>query len=124
MTQNLKIKIKEVVEEKRYLTEEEDLIYDLWRSTGKSNSKKIEKFWEETAFDYKNYEDGNKATFRRERIRDATPEEIRAYYMVELSKVGWIYQPIVGWGYDVCLMDKMYNILKGKEIILEIEESE
>jgi hypothetical protein len=135
MTQNLKIKIKEVVEERREISIGDEAMIFLVEEL-KTESFPRFGFQLQTgcamALDKNGYvrcsakleQYPHTAMFRRETIRDATPEEIRAYHIIKLSKVGWIYLPISGWRYDADVISNMREILKGKEVIFEIEESE
>lgn len=130
----LRIKIKEIVEEKRDLTEEEDLILHIYRNTHSDwICDTIKQFWKDTGFDYKHYEDGNNGTFRKETIRDETPEEEDAWWYLFKAKGCQKRLNARNAGGCDCIIsgecintlhrrEKAETILKGKEVILELVE--
>lgn len=130
----LRIKIKEVVEEKRDLTEEEDLILHIYRNTNSDwICDTIKQFWKDTGFDYKHCEDGNNGTFRKETIRDATEKEIDAWWYLFKAKGCQKRLNATNVGVCDCIIssecintlsrrETAETILKGKEIILELAE--
>lgn len=135
----LKITIKEVVEEERYLDENENFILSLWiDSFGKEVDSEIENYFEKIGFDYREYVNGNIATFRKETIRDATSLEFQAVlYNIHKDEIcdgksceGCLYKheghlisryipQCLGWA---SLEDYIKGILKDKEVILELVE--
>lgn len=116
MTQKLKIKIKEIVKEKRPLNDAEREIYDIYHLTDDHNVRiEIKKFWEIQGFDYKSY-DGNEGTFCKEIVRDATPDEEEAWHYLRGFETG--AHGIMGG----CSVIEAETTLKDKQILLEIEE--
>lgn len=85
--QKLKIKVKETIEEKRLLNDAERKLYDVYQmEQNPLIIREINDYFDAVGFDYKSY-DGNEGTFRKEVIRDATPQEERAYIGKELFRV-------------------------------------
>lgn len=126
----LKITIKEVVEEERYLDENENFILSLWiDSFGKEVDSEIENYFEKIGFDYREYVNGNIATFRKETIRDATEEEELAWQTIRLNDKSPYEQRITLHSLVGCFeckneytLDTAKEILKNKEVILELVE--
>jgi len=119
----LKIKIKEVVEYERPLTREEWLIcsyHDQCRFPC------TDTYLNDIGLKFdskKNFDDSTKdwgiGTFRKETIRDATPEESAAYYLVKGIDLSFFEGSVIG-----NRVGKKYNeawdLLYDKEIILEL----
>ena len=110
----LKIRIKEVVEEKRKLTLGEKAIINSACNYGDMYTEAFEaecKAWMlESGYITRNYDMG---TFRKETIRDATANEKEAWLNQELNKIGAKISANVIW----CAEE-----LRGKEVILEVVE--
>jgi hypothetical protein len=107
----LKIKIKEVVEDRRKLTADEEFIYNLECGIG------IDYLTEKGIMPLSRIADQS-YVFRKETIRDVTPEEYAAYLISRFpindefaQNNRYVYQ-------------KANDILKDKEIILELEETD
>ena len=126
---NVKIKIKEVKEEARKLTIEEWAVYLLSEnenSVYQDDAQDIVKSWGLVEF-----VNGLVAIFRTETIRDATPEEIIVWHILELDYACWQHPDcktcMIGIAgvclYEDCDSNEANNareILKGKEVILEV----
>ena len=145
----LKIRIKEVKEERRPLTNEENCFLEVMNfprvlSHLSSYQEEAEGLlhlpsYQEVAegllhergfIKYEISEKGREGLFRKETIRDATPEEIMAYHCIKAHdecglKVKECDTCVMNiWKYGTCGMSKLFlnstKILKDKEIILEL----
>ena len=136
---NLKIKIKEVTEETRPLTIEEQCMYTLTHieyigdTPFKEFMSEVQKHLNEMGLiDVIPKPYANWGLFRTETIRDATPEEIMAYHCIKIHdecglKVKECDTCIMNrWEYCTCGISKLFlnstKILKNKEIILTLTE--
>ena len=127
----LKIKIKEVKEERRLLTDEEECFITVMNiprwipSFQKEATELLRKRGFETG-------DGQFGVFRKETIRDATPEEYRAWTYLQLVKhCACPERKISSLDCNDCFLSGVcvasdfktkiaIYILKGKEVILEL----
>ena len=126
----LKIRIKEVKEETMPITLEEKCMFLF--STDMHHSQKIRdeirKRWD--ALGLIRCVDSENVLFRVETIRDASPEEIIAWHCVEIYNScitiddSWICGVCPRGDKDDCSVkenyDKACELLKGKEVILEV----
>ena len=112
----LKIKIKERVIQERYLTEEEELMYQILRHSihGSAINKIVLEYFEDIGFNYVDYEEGNKGKFKTEIIRLATVSEMWAYHKTEINKLGWWISNLE--------KSEIEDTLKHKEIVFEVVE--
>lgn len=117
MTQKLKIKVKETIEEKRLLNDAEREIFDIYQMAYdiKPLANEIKDFWKSQGFLYSSY-DGNEGTFYKEVVRDATPDEEEAWHYLRGFETG--AHGIMGG----CSVIEAETTLKDKQILLEIEE--
>lgn len=140
MKQELKIKIKECVEERLPLEKWMLLLEQVRWSADCSTelSKEIcDYLYDEFGYDDSTYTDAGgdygSAIFRKEIIRDATPEEIRAVqYMQEYERQGRPYQMKIKIEIDIpgseievnrITLPEAREILEGKEYFLELEKT-
>ena len=128
----LKIKIKEVKEERRPLTIEERCMHSVATNPDYIDSYRgeVSRRLDKIGF-VKRVHDGDiDGVFRTETIRDATPAEIMAYHCIKIHdecglKVNECDTCVMNiWAYSTCGMGKLFlkstKILKDKEIILEL----
>lgn len=109
--QELKIKIKEVIDERRQLTEEQSI---LLHENDEMFSKRIDTYLNKIGYIENTFDpsDGvyGSSIFRKEIIRDADPDECVAWHKMKSGRCM----------HSAC-EERINQILKGKEIILEIE---
>lgn len=128
----LKIKIKEVEEETRDMIVEERCMYITAHDPNYTDSfrKDIENRLDDIGFIELVTPSGVKGLFRKETIRDATPEEYRAWVYLQLIKHCVEIRMRSSdcqdcFMHGVCIATdfkttKARSILKGKEVILEL----
>lgn len=142
--QELKIRIKEVKEETRKLTIEERCMYNISKNgiidgyipdlISEVNDRLKEIGFIEAMYDKQIPAEilrEVKGLFRTETIRDATPDEVIAWHILELDNACWQHPDcktcVIGIAgdclYEDCESNEANNareILKGKEVILEV----
>jgi hypothetical protein len=125
MTQTLKIKIKETTTETRELNSGEAFMFDVFCSSpGISTQRICEEYFKRIGFQCKmvGYERLGKFKYTKT-TRDATEEEISAWHFLKATgKRGLRYDEDIPFSVFLNTRSLAYNVLKDKEVILELVE--